>query len=172
MEKSPEKPMFSHALALASLALAIALFLASGTAWNLTARVVTEILNASNIHVNYVDPLYLMYVKVPDGKIVGFQVLVECSGLLTLVIFAFLSALTIGLLKGSLKYKIVWFCLSAGMGFAWNISRLAAVIIVAHTFGMAAFSFIHFVLAPTIDFVWVVSAWAIGMTWLNRRTQK
>ncbi|MEM2888486.1 MAG: exosortase/archaeosortase family protein [Candidatus Bathyarchaeia archaeon] len=167
-----EKPKFAHALVLTCIAVAIAVFLASGHAWNLTAKIVAEILKASGVDVNYVAPLYLMYVKVPEGKVVGFQVLVECSGLLTLVIFAFLSVFTIGLLRGSLKYKILWFCLSAGIGFVWNVSRLASIIITANAFGMSAFTFIHYVLAPTIDFVWVVSAWAIGMTWLRRETKE
>jgi exosortase/archaeosortase family protein len=167
-----EKPMFRHALVLTCLALIVALFLATGYAWDLTARIATSVLDLSGIYTQYVGPQYLMYVRLIDGSVVGFQVLMECSGLITLLIFTFVSAFTIGLLKGNLKNKLIWFVLSAFVGFVWNISRLAAVIAVAYSFGITAFSFVHFVLAPTIDFVWVVSAWALGMSWLKREAQQ
>jgi exosortase/archaeosortase family protein len=162
-----EKPATIHAIIQIFLASIIALFLASGYAWDIMARSATSILGSSGIQATYVSPLYLMYVKLADGSVVGFQVLVECSGLITILIFSFISALTIGLLKGALKRKLVWFLLSTSIGFIWNLSRLTAVIAVAYFFGMDAFSFVHYVLAPTVDFVWVVSAWALGMSWLK-----
>jgi exosortase/archaeosortase family protein len=167
-----EKPALRHAIVLVSLALVIALFLASGYAWDLTAGTATTILNLAGIRTNYVGPQYLMYVKLLDGSVVAFQVLMECSGLITLLIFSFISSFTVGLLKGNLKTKLVWFMISAAVGFTWNLSRLAAVIAVAYNFGMTAFSFVHFVLAPTIDFVWVVSTWSVGMSWLKREGQQ
>jgi len=168
MAPAKEKPAIRHAVIQIILASIIALFLASGYAWDMMAKTSTSILVSAGIHATYVSPLYLMYVRLLDGSVVGFQVLLECSGLITLLIFSFVSALTIGLLKGDLRMKLIWFLLSTFIGFTWNLSRLAAVIAVAYNFGMDAFTFIHYVLAPTIDFVWVVSAWALGMSWLKR----
>jgi len=167
-----EKPIFRHAVVLAFLATIIALFLASGYAWDLIARMATAVLELSGVHTDYVSPQFLMYVRLLDGNVFGFQVLMECSGLITLLIFSFISALTIGLLKGDLKAKLVWFILSTSIGFLWNLSRLAAVIAIAYNFGLDAFYFAHFVLAPTIDFIWVVSTWALGMSWLKREAQQ
>jgi len=167
-----EKPALRHAIVLVCLALIIALFLASGYAWDLTAKTATSVLDLAGIHSEYISPQFLIYVKLLDGSLVGFQVLMECSGLITLLIFSFVSAFTVGLLRGDLKTKLVWFLLSASVGFVWNLSRLAAVLAVAYNFGMTAFSFVHFVLAPTIDFVWVVSTWALGMSWLKREVQQ
>jgi len=163
-----QKPAYRHATVQACLALIIAVFLASGYAWDLTARTTMKILDAAGIHTVYVAPEFLIYVRLLDGTVVGFQVLLECSGLITLLVFTFISAFTIGLLNGSLKTKILWFGLSVLVGFVWNLSRLASVIAIAYSFGLAAFSFTHYVLAPTIDFVWVVSSWALGMSWLKK----
>ncbi len=163
-----EKPMFLHAAVQLGFTLILAAFLASGYAWDIIARTAVSMLDAAGIRTAYVSKLFLMYVQLLDGNVVGFQVLLECSGLVTLLIFAFISSLTIGLLRGSLKIKVIWFLLSASVGFVWNLCRLAAVIAVAYSFGIQAFEFLHYVLAPTIDFVWIVSLWALGMSWLKK----
>jgi exosortase/archaeosortase family protein len=167
-ETEKEKPTIGHAVIQILLTLMIALFLASGYAWDVMARFTASILGSSGIEATYVSSLYLIYVRLANGSTVGFQVLTECSGLITLLIFSFISALTIGLLKGALTRKLIWFLLSVFIAFVWNLSRLVAVIAVAYAFGMDAFSFVHYILAPTIDFVWVVSAWALGMSWLKK----
>ncbi len=164
--------MVRHAAILVCLAVILSLFLATGIAWDMTARASTSILEFSGIGTQYVGDQYLMYVRLMDGSVVGFQIQLECSGLITLLVFTFVSAFTVGLLKGSLRNKLVWFLLSAGMGFVWNISRLAAVIAVAYNFGITAFSFVHFILAPSVDFLWIVSAWGIGMSWLKKEAQQ
>jgi len=163
-----EKPKFLHAAVQLSFTFIIAALLASGYAWNIIARASASMLDAAGIRTAYVSRLYLMYVQLLDGNVIGFQVLLECSGLITLLIFAFISSLTIGLLRGSLKIKIIWFLLSASVGFIWNLFRLTAVIAVAYSFGIPAFEFLHYVLAPTIDFVWIVSSWALGMSLLKK----
>jgi len=163
-----ERPMFSHAAIQLAFAFVMALFLASGYAWDMIARAAAGILQAAGIQTAYVDKFFLMYVRLLDGRVVGFQVLIECSGLVTLLIFTFISSLTIGLLRGSLKVKTIWFLLSVSVGFMWNLLRLVSVIAVAHSFGIQAFEFMHYVLGPTIDFVWIVSAWAVGMSLLRR----
>ena len=165
---SKEKPMFLHAAIQLAFAFTLAAFLASGYAWDIIARTSASILDAAGIRTAYVSRLFLMYVRLLDGSVIGFQVLLECSGLITLLIFAFISSLTIGLLRGSLKIKIAWFLLSISIGFMWNLFRLTSVVAVAYSFGIPAFEFMHYVLAPTIDLVWIVSSWALGMSWLRR----
>ncbi|MCW4021173.1 MAG: exosortase/archaeosortase family protein, partial [Candidatus Bathyarchaeota archaeon] len=148
--------------------LIVALFLASGYAWDLSARTSTNLLNLAGIQTEYVSQQFLMYVRLLDGTVIGFQVLIECSGLITLLVFAFISVFTIGLIKGTLTTKLGWFTLSVAVGFVWNLCRMASVIVVAYNFGLPAFEFAHYILAPTIDFVWVVSLWAVGMSWLKK----
>ena len=168
MHLGKEKPMLSHAAIQLALASAIAIFLASGYAWSMIAHAAIGILHLAGIQTAYVDKFFLMYVRLLDGRVVGFHVLIECSGIFTLLIFAFISSLTIGLLKGSLKVKTAWFLISIIVGFVWNLLRLVSVIAVAHSFGIQAFEFMHYLLGPTIDFVWIVSAWAVGMSLLRR----
>ena len=168
MTAGKEKPVFHHAAIQASLALAFASFLSSGQSWDLIARTCISILNFAGIQSSYVSPLYLIYIRLLDGMVVGFEVLVECSGLITMLVFAFISCFTIGLLKGALTRKLIWFILSVAIGFVWNIGRLASVMAVAYYYGLPAFSFIHYIFAPTIDFIWIVSLWAVGMSWLNK----
>jgi len=167
-DRDKEKPVLHHAAVQLSLALTFALLLVSGRAWDLIARICTMVLDYAGIQNEYVSPLYLIYVRLLDGTVVGFEVLVECSGLISLLVFSFISAFTIGLLRGSLVAKLIWFILSLGAGFLWNLGRLISVIVVAYNFGLPAFSFVHYILAPAVDFVWIVSLWAVGMSWLKR----
>ncbi len=168
---SKEKAMFHHALLQAFLSFIFALFLVSPYAWDLIARASMSILNIVGVQTTYVEAQFLIYLRLMDGTVVGFQILTECSGLITIVIFTFISAFTIGLLRGRLSIKLFWFALSIFLGFIWNLARLASVIAVAYHFGLASFSFVHYILAPTIDFVWVVSLWALGMSWLKKEEQ-
>ena len=164
-----ERPRVSHAMIQLTLSFILAAFLASGYAWDMIARASARMLESVGIKVKYLSDLFLMYVRLLDGSVVGFQILLECSGLITLLIFAFISSLTIGLLNGSLFVKTAWFIFSASIAFLWNLLRLASVIAIAYNFGLEAFRLAHFVLAPTIDFLWVVSLWALGMSLIRRR---
>jgi len=164
-----ERPRISHAMLQLTLSFILAAFLASGYAWDMIARASVRMLESVGIKVKYLSDLFLMYVRLLDGSVVGFQVLLECSGLITLLIFAFISSLTIGLLNGNLFVKTAWFIFSASIAFLWNLLRLASVIAIAYNFGLEAFRLAHFVLAPTIDFLWVVSLWALGMSLIRRR---
>jgi exosortase/archaeosortase family protein len=163
-----ERPRFLHASIQLALAFTLAAYLASGHAWDMIARATMKILETVGIQTAYVSRLFLMYVRLMDGSVMCFQVLIECSGLITLLVFTFISSLTIGLLRGSLKVKIVWFLMSVFVGLMWNLLRLTSVIAVAYSFGVPAFEFVHYILAPTIDFVWIVSTWALGMSWLRK----
>jgi len=164
-----ERPRISHAMLQLTLSFILAAFLASGYAWDMIARASVRMLESVGIKVKYLSDLFLMYVRLLDGSVVGFQVLLECSGLITLLIFAFISSLTIGLLNGNLFVKTAWFIFSTSIAFLWNLLRLASVIAIAYNFGLEAFRLAHFVLAPTIDFLWVVSLWALGMSLIRRR---
>lgn len=171
MSQEKEKPVFRHALIQGSIALALLIFLASSYSWDMTGWIASQILEATGIRVNYFRPSLLMYVRLLDGTLAGFQVLIECSGLVTVSVFALISTFTIGLLRGSIWTKLGWFLLSTGVGILWNINRLALVIAVAYNFGLVAFSFMHYLVGPAIDFLWVVSMWALGMSLLDRQEE-
>ena len=163
-----ERPVYGHAIVQGILALFITVFLASSCAWDLTARATATILSIVGVATSYTTPLSPMYVRLMDGTLSGFNIVLECSGLITVAIFSFISTLTIGLLKGSLLKKIVWFVLSISVGLFWNINRLAVVIIIAYRFGLSIFSFTHYFVGPFIDFAWVVSMWALGMSLIQK----
>lgn len=163
-EKS--KPMFIHALIQGILALVISVFLASENSWHLVARATSEALNALGVRTDCVTPVSIE-VRLMDGTLAVFQILIECSGIITVAVFSFISTFTVGLLRGSFLKKIFWFFLSVGVGFLWNINRLVLVLIIAYNFGLSAFSFSHYLLGPFIDFIWVVSMWSLGMSWLR-----
>ena len=107
-----EKPRILHAAVQVALALAIAALTMSAYTWDFIARTTAEVLKIAGIKTAYVSDLFLLYVRLLDGRVVGFRVLLECSGLITLIIFTLISALTIGLFSGSLKVKLAWFIMS------------------------------------------------------------
>ena len=166
-EPRKTKPVFKHALVLGPLASAVALFLATGYAWDLIGKTTTWFLNAIGFSVYYLSPLRLASVQLLDGTIAGFHVLIQCSGLVTVAIFSFIYIFTVGLLKGSLLNKITWFLLSISVGFLWNINRLTLVVIIAYNFGLSAFSFAHYILGPFVDFLWIIVMWSLSMSRLR-----
>jgi len=161
------RPAFKHAVVLGLLALGVALFLASANAWDLIGKGTTWLLNGIGVRADYVSPLFLIYVRLTNGTLVGFQVLAECSGLVTVAVFSFIYALTVGLLRGSILSKIAWLLLSVLVGFLWNINRLVLVIVTAYGLGLPSFSFTHYLLGPFIDFLWVVTMWSLSMSRLK-----
>jgi exosortase/archaeosortase family protein len=139
--------------------------------WNTTAVVVSKFMDFGSIPHYYVNSIHVptLFVKLQDGSIVGFLVLIECSGIIGVIIFTLLIAPTMGLLGGSLKFKLMWLLLSVGVGLLWNINRLTLVVTTAYYFGMGVFTFTHYILAPFIDFLWMVAMWSFGMSFLKRR---
>lgn len=177
-----EKPVFRHALIMGALAVTVGVFLFMKYSWDMVATSSYLILKFSGVDVSYSSykgpvawinfmtvsgTLAPISVKLPEGVVAQFYVLLECSGILTVGVFAAIATFTIGLLKGSLLRKIGWFILSIGVGLLWNLNRVTLAIFVAYNFGLQAFSLVHFLLAPFIDFVWVVSMWALGMSILR-----
>ena len=168
LDSKREKPAFKHAAIQGVLALSTTLFLTSHYAWDLMARVTAGILNLAGVKTIYTSPLSPLRVKLMDGTLARFDILFEYSGLVTVAIFGFIFTFTIGLLKAPLLNKIGWFLISIGIGLLWNINRLALVIIIAYNFGLPTFSFTHYLLGPFIDFLWVVSMWSLGMSWMRK----
>lgn len=167
LDSSKEKPHFTDALILGVLAIIFAVLLASGYTWDMTARASKSILDLANIRTTYFSPILTIYARLLDGSTVGFQILLECSGLISVAIFSFIFVFTIGLLKGLLRTKITWFLLSLGVGLIWNVNRLAFVIAVAYRFGLDAFFVVHYILSPSIDFIWIVTMWVLSMSRLR-----
>lgn len=128
-------------------------------------------LRLAGIETTYLSQESMIQIRLSDGTVSAFPVEPERSGIITLLVFASISALTIGLLTGNLGEKIAWFMLSIGLGCAWNTSQLVLLIAIVHTFGFNAFTLAGYVLAPSIDIMWIVSLWALGMSWLKRRNQ-
>jgi len=164
-----EKPVFRDALIMGLIAVAIGVFLILEYSWDMIASATYWILKSTGVDVTYTRPLMLISLSLRDGTLVGFQVLMECSGIVTVGVFAAISTFTVGLLKGSILRKIGWFLLSIGLGLMWNINRVILAIFMAYNFGISAFSLVHYLLAPSIDFIWIVSLWALGMSLIKRR---
>lgn len=169
-----EKPHHGHALAQIALGATISVLLASPISWEATATIVSNFLSLGSIFNYYTNGINTptLYVKLMDGSIVGFLVLIECSGIIGVIIFTLLIAPTMGLLGGSLEFKLAWLMLSVAIGLLWNVNRLALVVATAYYFGMRVFTFIHYILAPFIDFLWMVAMWSFGMSFLKRRRGK
>ena len=162
------KPSFHHAAVILLLTVILGLLAASSHVLRLTARISVELLDLMEIQAEYLSEESLIRVKLIDGAIVAFPVTIQCSGLITLLIFAVISAFTVGLLRGALITKLAWFISSISLGYAWKICQLALVMAIAHNFGLDGFTFARYVLAPSTDFAWIVSLWAVGMSWLRR----
>jgi len=166
--RGKEKPLFHHAAVILFLTIVLALFVASNYALDLTAEMTVKVLDLGGIQARYLRQQSLMKVRLMDGVVVDFPVTIEVSGFATLLVFSFIFAFTVGLLRGTLVLKLAWFIIAIALGYAWKIGQLVAVIAIAHDFGLNAFTFARYVLAPSTDFVWIVSLWALGMSWLRR----
>ena len=162
------KPAFHHALVILLLTVIIALLAASSHMLRLTAHISVKVLDLMEIKAEYLSRESLMRVRLIDGAIVAFPITIQCSGLITLLIFAILSAFTVGLLTGALITKLTWFISSITLGYAWKTCQLASIMAIAHTFGLDGFTFARYILAPSTDFAWIVSLWAVGMSWLRK----
>ncbi len=169
MEKlGKDKPAYGHAIILGLLALGFVLSVASNQACDLTARTVSGILNLAGIPAEYASPPREIRIVLEDGALFVFSVSLECSGLLALVVLAVISVFTVGLLKGDLRVKLLWFVSSGAVGLVWNLGRLTSIIAVAPLLGLAMFRFVSYALGPVLDILWVVSMWALAMSCLRR----
>ncbi len=166
--RGKEKPLFLHAAVILFLTIVLALFVVSNYAVDLTADMTAKVLDFGGIQAIYLEQQSLIQVRLMDGVVVDFPITVEVSGFITLLVFSFIFAFTVGLLRGALVLKLAWFIAAIGLGYAWKIGQLVAVIAMAHDFGLNAFAFARYVLAPSTDFVLIVSLWALAMSWLKK----
>jgi exosortase/archaeosortase family protein len=164
------QPRIGHALVLAGIAGAFALFLAFPIAWTLTAQATHLILTLGGVPSLVVFPPNDPTILVPtaEGEIAAFSILIECSGLITVAIFGLILAATMGLLQGPLWFKGIWIVLGTGVGIFWNINRLVLIASSTHYVGLGAFEAIHFLFAPMVDFLWMVVVWSLGMSIMGR----
>lgn len=164
------RPNFGHALAQGGLAGAIALILALPQTWVFLGQATQTILSLGGIPSVLVPTLGAptLYVPTVGGTLAAFNILLECSGLVTVAIFGFLLAATMGLLQGPFWFKALWASVGAGMGVFWNVNRLVLSASTAHYFGMDAFALVHFLFAPMVDFLWMVVVWSVGMSLMSR----
>ncbi len=164
------RPNFGAALAQGGIAAVLAIFLALPLAWELTAQLTHGILTLGGVpSVLVLAPNSpMLYVKNSNGDITAFSILVECSGLVTVAIFGFLLAATMGLLQGPFWFKAAWATVGAGVGVFWNINRLVLSASAAHYAGMDAFGMVHFIFSPMVDFLWMIVVWSVGMSLMSR----
>ena len=164
------QPRIGHALVLAAITGGFALSLAFPIAWVLTAQATHFILTLGGVPSLLVfapnDPTII--VPTAEGEIAIFSVLVECSGLITVAIFGFILAATMGLLQGPLWFKGIWAVLGTAVGLFWNINRLVLIASSTYYIGLGAFEAVHFLFAPMVDFLWMVVVWSIGMSIMGR----
>ena len=87
--------------------------------------------------------------------------MLEESALVSIMIFNVLSILLTFPLKGPLWCKILWLGFGNLVGSAWNLTRLSLINATAE---LVAFKFLHFVIGPALDFLWMVPIWSVGLS--------
>jgi len=87
--------------------------------------------------------------------------ILEESALVSIMIFNLMFLLVTFPLKGPLWCKILWLGLGNLVGLVWNLIRLSLINATAE---LVAFRFLHFVIGPAIDFLWMVPIWSVGLS--------
>ncbi len=170
MQEGPRllKPNIRDAIVEASLVVGITVLFLLPSWWELLANLAAIVLSQGgvpNLYTGTIEPV--VYVRLQDGQLVGFSVLLECSGFITVAIYGGISSLTMGLMRARLAYKLEWLFAGMAVGMTWNVTRLVIVIATAYFFGLDAFGVMHFILAPFVDFLWIVVVWTLGMSYLE-----
>lgn len=89
--------------------------------------------------------------------------LLEGTPLVTILVFNALSIILTFPLKGPLWCKIAWLGMGNLIGVMWNLVRLS-LITVAAGIETKALLLLNFILGPTIDFIWLVPVWSLGLS--------
>ena len=89
--------------------------------------------------------------------------LLEDTALVTILVFNALSIILTFPLKGPLWCKIAWLGMGNLIGVMWNLVRLS-LITVAAGIETKALPLLNFILGPTIDFIWLVPVWSLGLS--------
>jgi exosortase/archaeosortase family protein len=162
------RPNIRDAILEVSLVVGVTVLFLLPSWWELIAVLASLVLaqgGVPNLFASSAQPV--IYVRLNDGQVIGFSILLECAGFITVAIYGIISALTMGLMRVRLAYKMQWLVAGMAIGTAWNVTRLVIVIAVAYFFGVDAFGLVHFVLAPFVDFLWIVVVWTLGMSYLE-----
>ncbi len=162
------KPNLRDALLeLALVITIIALLLLPGW-WELIASVASALLASGGVPNAFASAAQpAIAIRTSSGDVAIFSVLLECSGFVTIGIYGGISALTTGLMRVRLAYKLQWLFAGMGIGLAWNVLRLVLIVSTAYWFGLDAFQLVHYALAPFVDFLWIVVVWTLAMSYLE-----
>ncbi len=162
------EPNYRDAAIEASLVVGVTVLFLLPSWWEVIATLASLVLaqgGVPNLYAGTIQPV--VYVRLQDGQVVGFSILLECSGFITVAIYGGISSLTMGFMRARLVYKLEWLFAGMAVGMAWNVARLVIVIATAYFLGLDAFGLMHFVLAPFVDFLWIVVVWTLGMSYLE-----
>lgn len=91
--------------------------------------------------------------------------------LVTLMLFNFLFSSLIFPLNGALPKKVFILVIGDVMGLVWNYLFYLFAYTAADTLGNL-FSIPYIILSPFLNLVWVVSFWAVILTWLTTSKEK
>lgn len=103
--------------------------------------------------------LFLYFLKLPSETLV------------TLVLFNFLFSSLIFPLDGAITKKVFIHVIGNVMGLVWNYLFYLFAYAAADTLGNL-FSIPYIILSPFLNLVWVVSFWAVSLTWLAPSKEK
>jgi len=78
------------------------------------------------------------------------------------MIFNLLFVLLTFPLRGLVWCKILWLGMGDIIGLMWNLIRAFLITLTVETRG--ALNVVTFVIGPTVDFLWMVPVWAIGLS--------
>ena len=84
------------------------------------------------------------------------------TALISIMIFNLLFVLLTFPLRGLVWCKILWLGMGDIIGLMWNLIRAFLITLTVETRG--ALNVVTFVIGPTVDFLWMVPVWAIGLS--------
>jgi len=107
-------------------------------------------------------PAILM--RLLDGTDFRIVMTWQRSGIISIMIFSLMFITLTFPLKGLLWCKVAWLGLGNVVGLAWNVVRLSLMFVAIYYFGTPAFGVVDFITGPTLDFIWVVPVWSVGLS--------
>lgn len=94
------------------------------------------------------------------------------SAFVSIAVFDFLFVFLIFPLKGPLLRKVFLLLLGNIVGLAWYLIRSSFGAASVSYLKVDAFKVLYVVLAPIVDFVWIVSVWSLGLSVLASARRK
>jgi len=166
---SREKPQYLHVAIGLALVLLLCRVLLYTDVWAMITSAIAQTLSFGNIANFVVGSTIVLHLT--DETLMWVMVTWQCSGILSLIIFGLISVPLLFPLRGPLWVKVLWLGVSCIIGLTWNLVRLSLTVFSAYYFGLSAFKFIHFIVGPFIDFIWMVVMWVVGLS-LIMKTEK